>query len=49
MVVGVVVAANVDDEPGGVVSHHVQELPVEAQLIGLALAGGAGAGVTAEQ
>ena len=49
VVVGVVVAANVYDEPGGVVSHHVQELPVEAQLVGLALAGGAGAGGVSEQ
>ena len=49
VVVGVVVAAYVDDEPGGVVPHHVQELPVEAQLVGLALAVGAGAGGGAEQ
>ena len=37
VVVGLIVSANVDHQPGRIVSHHVQELSLQLELVDLVL------------
>ena len=37
VVVGLIVSANIDHQPGRIVSHHIQELSLQLELVDLVL------------